>query len=165
MSIIPTKTAADPYAALSWTASVVAILLEKIGLAATLDGARQRELNLNLTPDREECNALSALSEEMSLLSEASKLSGRDLFMANASPLRSELRESFSTLVAIERDFYPPADRPNFEKTGKELEVIRDHIESGDLGSLQPEILADAQQACLELLEHLDNHRPSLSVH
>lgn len=165
MSIIPSKTAADPYAPLSWTASVVAIALEKLGLASSLDSAQQRELDLDLTLDKEEREALSALSEEMRLLSEASKLSGRELFMANASPLRSELRDSFSTLVAIEKDFYPPADRPDFEKTGKELEFIRSHIESGDLASLTPEILADAQQACLELLEHLDNHRPSLTVH
>jgi hypothetical protein len=165
MSIVATKTAVDSYGPLAWIASVVAIALEKIGLIASLDSAQQRELNLKLALDEEETEALSALSEEMRLLAEASKISGRDLFVANAGPLRSELRESFSTLVAIEKDFYPSAHKPDFEKTGNELDLIRRHVASGDLASLKPEILAEAQKACLELLEHLDNHRPTTTVH
>ncbi|MDX6529497.1 MAG: hypothetical protein QOH41_1787 [Blastocatellia bacterium] len=165
MSIIPSKTPADPYAALAWTASVADIALDKLSLLVTLDATEQQNLDVDLILDGDEEGALPALSKEARLLSKASKISARDLFVANASPLSAELRESFSTLVAIERDFYAPGARPDFEKMSDDLDFIYSHVKSGNIKSLPPKIIADAQRACLKLLEHLDNHRHSMAPH
>lgn len=165
MSIIPTKTAADPYAALAWTTSVVSIALDKIDLQITLNPTERQDLDVSLELEPEEKSAVPELSRETRLLSKASKISAGDLFVGNATAMPAELRESFSTLVAIEQDPYPPGGRPNFEKMSNDLDFIHSHIESGDLMSLHPEIISSAKRACVELLEHLDNHRHAIAPH
>jgi len=163
MSIIPTKTAADPYAALSWTTSVVSIALDKIDLQVNLSAREQQNLGIDLELAPDEIEAVPELANEAKLFSEASKISASDLFVATAVP--ADVRESFSTLVAIERDFSGRGSRPNFEKMSNDLNFINSHIETGDIKRLHPDIVADAKRACVELLEHLDNYRHSLAPH
>ncbi len=165
MSIVPTKTASDPYAALAWTASVVSIALDKIDLQIALSTRKRQKLDLDLELEQDEKTAVPELSKEMRLLSKASKISASDLFVANANAVPAEVRESFSTLVAIEQDLYPPGGRPNFEKMSNDLDFIQSHIDSGDIKSLHPDIVADAKRACVELLEHLDSHRHAVAPH
>lgn len=165
MSIVPTSIASDPNAPLAWIASVVVIALEKLNLAISLDSTRREALTLELELDEEEKEAFPGLSQQMRLLSEASAISGQELFLTGSSPMRSELRESFSTLVAIERDFYSPAAAPDFEKTANELDFITARVQTGDMSDLTAEMLIETQKVCLELLEHLDNSRHALSVH
>jgi hypothetical protein len=165
MSIIPTKTSADPYAAFAWTASVVSIALDKLSLQVTLDAGGQDAVGIDLELDGDEKKAVPELSKQTRLLSKASKISAGDFFDAKANSLPVEVRDSLSTLVAIQRDFYPPAGQPNFEKMSNDLDFIQSHIESGDTKSLHPQIIAEARRACVELLEHLDNHRHSIAPH
>jgi hypothetical protein len=162
MSIISTKTASDPHGPLAWTASVAVIALEKLDVAIQGIGTTG---DLDLELDDEEREALSVVTEEMSLLSEASKISGRDLFAPGSDRVRSDLRESFSTLVAIESDFSSPPSTYDFRKTADELRLIMRQEATGSLTGLSREVIKKAQAACLELLEHLDNNRPTLALH
>jgi len=150
MPITRMKTAANPYAPLAWTTSKAVLALEKLRKDKSI---RDDELG-----------ALKEVAEQLDLLYEASQISLTDP-NKNASPyMEPRLRTSFFTLLAIREKSLPPIKLPAFKEAGSILHAIHgQYKDSNNPEDLDPAMLKDAQDVCVEFLEHLNKQHPSVT--
>jgi len=143
MPITTSKTASDPYAPLSWSTSLVLVALQKL------------RIGRGISP--EESTALSTVARELTLLSEASAINVEKTSVA----VPPHLRQSFFTLVAIQEKATPQHPPIEFKRAGEDLEIISRQLQSGKSEQISREALGRAQRICLELLEQLNDQRPT----
>jgi hypothetical protein len=163
MSITRRTANTDPHGPFAWAMSVAVVALEKLYVAVSHRGARVE--NVDLTLDADEREALGTVAEELYWLSEASQIPVNDLFVGKNMPLRSALRDGFSTLVAIEKEIYPPIGQVDFAKIGIELQKIKQSVEASKTDAIELDELENVQKVCLDLLEHIDRQRPPILLH
>jgi hypothetical protein len=166
MSITPSETVTDSHAPMAWTTSIAALALEKLRLGISIDQDEQNRLGLDISDDDleisgSELDAIGAVAIEFESLSDASEIPLNDLFNSDTEPVRSAIRDSFPTLIAIEREMVPPLNLPDFKQASVNLSSIKEHYEIAGRRGLNPKIVEEAQKVCLELLDHLDKQRPS----
>lgn len=165
MSITPSEIVTDSHAPMAWTTSIAALALEKLCLGISMDQGEQNPSRLDISDDDleitgTELDAIGAVAKEFELLSDASEIPLKDLFKSDTEPIRSAIRDSFPTLIAIEREMAPPSNLPDFKQAGVNLSSIKNHYEISGRRGLNPKIVEEAQRVCLELLDHLDKQRP-----
>ncbi len=128
---------------LSWEIAVGAVALEKI---------RQRE-----TPTTEEVQTLRGVADRLSALAEAQALPVRVL-LEGETRLGRRLRDSFATLVSLQRSQVAAPGVERLRTAGEKLVLICQRLEL-KIDPSEPIEAADialAQDACLELLENLE---------
>lgn len=140
MPITTTKAVSDPYARISWATSIVLVAIQKLKL--------KRPVGTN------ESDALSYVAGEMELLSQASQLGPKESVPSN-------LRRSFCTLVAIQEAGHSRDRISGFGATGTDLNRILEHIRAGAAADIPESILNSAQGMCADLLENLNQRRPT----
>lgn len=151
MPITRLKTTADPYAPLAWTTSIAVLALEKL------------RKSKNIRDD--ELKALDTVAEQLDLFSKASEISLEDSEENTKAYVEPRLRSSFFALRAIKgRQSTSPIKAPQFKKAGEEIHLIRNqYIESKSSEELDQDMLKNAQDLCVELLEHLNKRRANLT--
>jgi hypothetical protein len=150
MPITPSRTVADPYGPLAWNASLAVLALEKL---------RRGTKDLSM----QEQNALSTLARELTLLSEASTISGDEL-LEGKRPLSEHLQKSFHTLVAIEERASLGSSPIMFKEGGQDIGKIMSQLSSASPTPVDPTVVSRAQEVCLNLLEYLDGERPACTI-
>jgi hypothetical protein len=164
MSIAVSARTTDPHGPLAWATSLTVIGLQKVQVHAS-HGSFDVSETSDLEVDDDEVEAFESVATEFDLLAEAKQIPINDLFLGKNEPLRSALRDSFSTLVAIEKDASPLMNRIDFAKMGSELRGVLKSVRDQDFSRLNVDKLKELQAVCLNLLDHLDRQRPPISLH
>jgi hypothetical protein len=135
---------------LAWSATVAALAIEKIRQGVSI--AEDEKL------------AIAETAQELSLLSKASRLEGESLVYGTSERLSSALRESLSTLVALETVSSYSVDPALFEEVGKNLSRVVELVEESQPLSLPDHDLERAQSLCFDLLDQLSGHHRPVQV-
>lgn len=137
----PTSNAHHTAQSLAWSATVAALAIEKIRQGAAIAD--------------DEKTAIAETAQELSSLSKASRLEGEPLAHGKSERLTSALRESLSTLVALETTSSYTVDPILFEEVGGNLlRVAESSDREGPLAIADAE-LEIAQRLCFDLVDQL----------
>jgi hypothetical protein len=131
---------------LSWNATVAALALEKL---------RQGKIIAD-----DEVAAIRDVSEELEALSRASQVSIASLVRGKSENLSPIVRESFFTLVALERAAPEPLDAGSFGELGNDLAGILEMLVQDLPVKPDLEVLGRAQERCFDLLDQLAGRSP-----
>ena len=157
------NVASDPNGSLAWPLSLLVLLLQRLRFQVGLEQGQIEDWRTSQIADDEELDAVRDLADKFRLLSEADELSLSDIFLGDNVPVRSGLRESFSTLMALENSSFPSSGRLNFSATEKALTKLDLALRSNDLSDLDLDFLTQTQASCSSLLEKIETERPSYS--
>lgn len=149
MPITPSKAIHDSCAPLSWSTAAVILALEKLRRGRSLAS--------------KEAEALSSVAQQLSLLSEASKIRFARPFEDEPEALPAYLQDSFFTLVAIGSTGGSVSDPPELGQAAGDLSTICDLLARGE-PVVDQGLLDRVKTVCVDLLEHLNDQRPATSI-
>jgi len=163
------KLQADPFGSLAWNMSLAILALEKLRLTNSIENSGRAtartelsEIGLSeedLKVNEEEQEALEIVANEFKMLSKASGLSVNELMREDL----AALRESLSTVVAIESEISLPVDWSDYKLAGENLSSIKDQVGAESFQYVSSDVLEQTHKACIEFLAHLDKQRPNLT--
>jgi hypothetical protein len=144
MPLTPSYVRSAPHARLAWDISLAVVALEKLQ-----KGLPKEEI------DAEEREAVNVVTREVRSLAKACQVNTDDLLEGKVS-LPKGVRDSLSTLLAIEGDDVSSRIEPILPRTEADLDAISRFLSSDQQPAIDSAVVSRTQEACLTILNQLN---------